>query len=107
MSIKVYLDDIRPAPEGWVKVLWPDHVIALLKTGNVDEISLDHDLGNDLFGTGYDVLLWIENEVVTNNFQPPIIRVHSANGPAYDKMTMAVLNIRKLASKSFEKNLGR
>ncbi|WP_309295279.1 cyclic-phosphate processing receiver domain-containing protein [Aeromonas caviae] len=42
------------------------------------EISLDHDLGDDGRGTGYDVILWIENEVMTNYFIPPKIHIHSA-----------------------------
>jgi len=45
--MKIYLDDIRKAPLGWVHVYWPDEAIALLKTGDVTEISLDHDLGDD------------------------------------------------------------
>ncbi|VAW81561.1 hypothetical protein MNBD_GAMMA12-2513, partial [hydrothermal vent metagenome] len=56
--MKVYLDDERPTPEGWVRVYWPDEAIELLKTGKVKEISLDHDLGDDERGTGYDVVLW-------------------------------------------------
>ena len=55
--MKVYLDDERAAPAGWVDVRWPEEVIELLKTGNVTELSLDHDLGDDGHGTGYDVLL--------------------------------------------------
>ncbi|WP_439037769.1 cyclic-phosphate processing receiver domain-containing protein [Agarivorans sp. QJM3NY_25] len=36
----------------------------MLKTGEVTEISLDHDLGNDDHGTGYDVVLWIEEQTL-------------------------------------------
>jgi hypothetical protein len=50
--MKVYLDDERQAPDGWVRVFWPDEVIALLQTGAVRELSLDHDLGDDERGTG-------------------------------------------------------
>jgi hypothetical protein len=45
--MKVYLDDERTTPEGWHRVYWPDKAIALLKTGDVTQISLDHDLGDD------------------------------------------------------------
>lgn len=38
---------------------WPDEAIELLKSGEVRKLSLDHDLGDDERGTGYDVLLWI------------------------------------------------
>ena len=29
---RVYLDDERVTPEGWIRTYWPDEVIALLKT---------------------------------------------------------------------------
>lgn len=61
--MKVYLDDERATPEGWVRAWWPDEVIALLETGQVSELSLDHDLGDDPRGTGYDVILWVEEAV--------------------------------------------
>ncbi|HKR38586.1 MAG TPA: cyclic-phosphate processing receiver domain-containing protein [Paraburkholderia sp.] len=51
------LDDERPPPKGWLRVYWPDEAIQLLESGIVEEISLDHDLGNDAGGTGYDVIL--------------------------------------------------
>jgi hypothetical protein len=54
--MKVYLDDERTTPEGWLRVYWPDEAIELLKSGDVMEISLDHDLGDDDRGTGYDVV---------------------------------------------------
>ncbi|MDE1348062.1 cyclic-phosphate processing receiver domain-containing protein [Vibrio aestuarianus] len=53
------------------RVYWPEEAIALLKQGTVTEISLDHDLGDDEHGTGYDVVLWIEEAVATRGFQPP------------------------------------
>jgi len=56
--MKVYLNDERKTPDGWVRVYWPDEAIELLKTGCVADISLDHDLGDDERGTGYDVVLW-------------------------------------------------
>jgi hypothetical protein len=91
--MKVYLDDERKTPEGWHRVYWPDEAIALLKTGEVKEISLDHDLGDDNRGTGYDVILWIEEQVFTNHFSPPKIKVHSANTSAREKMELAIKNI--------------
>ena len=50
--MRVYLDDERNTPAGWVRVYWPDEAIALLEAGLVSEISLDHDLGDDARGTG-------------------------------------------------------
>jgi ABC-type uncharacterized transport system fused permease/ATPase subunit len=63
--MKVWLDDLREAPQGWVHVRSPEEAIALLRSGKVEELSLDHDLGlvdqNGREITGYDVLTWIEN----------------------------------------------
>ena len=64
--MKVYLDDERTTPDGWVRTYWPEEAIALLKTGAVTEISLDHDLGDDARGTGYSVLLWLEEQVAVH-----------------------------------------
>lgn len=91
--MKVFLDDLRPAPDGWVRVFWPDEAIALLKTGKVTDISLDHDLGDDQQGTGYDVLLSIEEAVATDNFKVPRMIVHSANPAAKARMEAAVATI--------------
>jgi hypothetical protein len=94
--MKVYLDDERQTPKGWHRVYWPEEAITLLKQGIVTEISLDHDLGDDEHGTGYDVILWIEEAVATQDFQPPLIRVHSANSSARQKMEFGIANIQRL-----------
>ena len=95
--MKVYLDDEREASEGWVRVRWPEEAIELLQTGQVTDLSLDHDLGNDERGTGYDVVLWIEEAVATGGFVPPRIVVHSANAPARAKMEAGLKRIRRFA----------
>ena len=91
--MKLYLDDARETPNGWIRVYWPNEAIEILKTGKVNEISLDHDLGDDDRGTGYDVILWIEEAVVTKGFMPPKIRVHSANPSARHKMELGIQSI--------------
>ena len=91
--MKIYLDDERSTPEGWVRTYWPDEVICLLQNENVEEISLDHDLGDDDRGTGYDVILWIEEAVFTRGFVAPKIRVHSANSSARAKMELGIVSI--------------
>ena len=92
--MKLWLDDRRQPPPDWVWVTTPEETIALLETGEVEELSLDHDLGlwnkdgQEL--TGYDVLLWIEHQVVLHGFQPPALAVHSANSPARARMERAI-----------------
>ena len=89
--MKVFLDDERTAPEGWAHVRWPDEAIKLLQTGQVTHLSLDHDLGDDLRGTGYDVLLWIEQEAALRGFTPPaVMQVHSANPAGRIRMLAAI-----------------
>jgi hypothetical protein len=73
-------------------------VISLLESGGVEEISLDHDLGDDMKGTGYDVILWIEEAVALHGFMPPKLSVHSANTSARMKMEQGITNIKRLAA---------
>jgi hypothetical protein len=94
--MRIYLDDERVTPDGWVRTYWPDEVIALLEQGGVTHVSLDHDLGDDERGTGYDVILWIEEAVALRGFSPPEIFVHSANSPARDKMVAGIRAIEAL-----------
>lgn len=96
-GLRVFLDDVRETPEGRVRCYWPDEVIGLLKTGKVEEVSLDHDLGDDEQGTGYDVITWIEEQVAVNDFEPPYIVVHSCNSSARIKMGNGIRAIERLA----------
>ena len=93
--VKLYLDDERKAPPGWTLIRWPEDVIGYLKRDVVDEISLDHDLGDDAHGTGYDVIKWIEEAVVMHHLVPPKIKVHSANTSARIKMELGIKSILK------------
>jgi hypothetical protein len=98
--MKVYLDDERPIPEGWVGVLWPDEAIRLLETGQVTDLSLDHDLGDDARGTGYTVILWLEEAVALRGFKPPRITIHTSNASARDKMEAGVRSMQRLAEQN-------
>lgn len=93
-AIKIWLDDERKAPEGWLRSYTAKETILLLKNYVVSEISLDHDLGTD--DTGYDVLCWIEKRVVLNKYVPPTINIHTANASARQKMLLAKQSISRL-----------
>lgn len=104
--MKVFLDDIRPEPNGWVRTYTPQQTIDLLKTGKVTDLSLDHDLGIDCMSdedgleqTGYDVILWIEEEVICNGFVPPKITIHSDNPVGRQKMEAGIEQIKRLFTK--------
>lgn len=71
--IRLWVDDLRPAPDEWVHVTTSAQAISVLRTGRVVELSLDHDLGGD--DTTRPVVLWMcEREV-----WPAIVHVHTAN----------------------------
>ncbi len=95
--MKIYLDDERQTPVGYTRCLWPEEVIELLQNNDIEEVSLDHDLGDDDHGTGYTVLLWIEEQVFCHGYKPPRLRVHSANSSARDKMNLAIERINRQA----------
>jgi hypothetical protein len=70
IPIRVWLDDVRDAPGGWVRAFTAAEAIALLEAGGVVEISLDHDLGDEaVCGAGYQVVCWIEEHVVLHGFE--------------------------------------
>lgn len=52
--INVYLDDLRPCPQGFVPARNVSECLKLLETSEIDILSLDHDLGWDE-PTGYDL----------------------------------------------------
>jgi hypothetical protein len=93
---------VRPAPEGWVHLKTPAEVIEHLRAGDVDELSLDHDLGlvtpEGTEWTGYHVLTWLEEQVATSReaIQVPKISIHSANSVGRDRMRRALESIRRL-----------
>ena len=72
--------------EVWVKS--SVEAINLLKNGDVQEISLDHDLGEG--GTGMEVARWIEEEAFFERIQPLKWRIHSANPVGVDNMKLAL-----------------
>jgi len=106
---KLWLDDERQEPSGWVRVMTAQEAVNMLLTEEFDEISLDHDLGackecadactDDMpdcphNGNGYDVLCWLESRVADDPlFRVPVIHVHTANPSARIKILAAVKSI--------------
>jgi hypothetical protein len=100
--MRVWLDDVREAPDGWAHVRTPDEAIELLNSGEVEEISLDHDLGlatPESEPTGYDVLVWLEQAIATEawTYPVPTIHVHSANPVGWRRMEQAIESIQRLS----------
>jgi hypothetical protein len=93
--LRIWLDDSRPAPPGWLRVTTVASARRLLEAGLVTELSLDYDLGwcADCLSrgehlkhsgqrhcphmpTGYDLVAWMTETGHWPRF-PPI--VHSGN----------------------------
>jgi hypothetical protein len=123
--MKIWLDDERHEPVGWVRAKTAPEAIELLETNKVSEISLDHDLGvceECLYeyevgveehcsyepdyseppsecehnGNGYHVVCRIEEMVFADTqYRPPIIHIHTQNASARVRMMQAVKAIEQ------------
>jgi len=91
--MKLWVDDKREAPPGWVRSYNSKEAIDFLKGfwEEVEYISLDHDLGGD--DTGMKVLIYIEYMVAIEQYVAPTISVHSANPVGKERMMQAVQSI--------------
>ncbi len=91
---KIWLDDIRLPPEGWTWVKTSTEAMLALSTGNVEEISLDHDLGDeeDDTNTGYTVAKFIEKEAYLKRLPKLKWKIHSANPVGRKNMEAALKN---------------
>lgn len=86
----VYLDDVRPKPADFdVKVTTAYEAIELLKTGQVDVISLDHDLGSGC-ETGQVVADWIEEQVHNGTLKRVKVLFHTDNPVGRKRMKQAI-----------------
>jgi hypothetical protein len=76
VPVKVWLDDQRESPPGWLHVTTAEDAIIALRTRKVTQISMDCDLGPPENGTGYDVACFIEQESFTMSMPRIIWAVH-------------------------------
>lgn len=98
--MRLWVDDIRPAPEGWVRARSVTEAIRLLATQAFEEVSLDHDISMKVSvgdeEAGYsEPRPFASNETfepvaryVAAAFDPGDIQVtiHTANGVAGARM---------------------
>ena len=100
IPMKVYLDDCRKCPEGWLLAQTAPECIEFLKTNQVESLSLDHDLGTDP-QDGMTVLDWLEEQVMTYGFRPPKhITIHTANESMKWTMKAVARRILEFAMKN-------
>jgi hypothetical protein len=88
--MRVWLDDVRSAPEGWIRVHTAAEAIGLLEAGGVEFISLDHDLGDPEAPEGYAVAAWLEEQAAFGRCAPVKWAIHSANPVGRARMETAL-----------------
>ena len=109
-NLRIFLDDCRQEFDGWVLCRTASDVIRILMehNGNVQEISLDHDLGDSCQGEiGTHVVNFIEEWVFEDKMiNPPVIHVHSANPDGRKNMIAGVQSIQRfLDEKGIDKDI--
>lgn len=87
--MKIWHDDVRPPPRGWVWVQTNEDALHILHGcfAYVEEISLDHDLGADpyeadgimLQGHAEETGLSLVKTMVHLHLVPPRVTIHSWN----------------------------
>ena len=91
--MKIWLDDNRPAPDGWIWVKTAGDAVGYLAMGTVTDISLDNDLGDiNVVGDGYMVAQYIEEQAYIGGLPPLNIIVHTQNPVQGAKMIVAMRN---------------
>lgn len=98
--MKVYMDDARQTPDGWVRTYTVEETIAVLKTRKVTALSLDNDLGDlDPKTEGHNVLSFLEETVYFDpTFPIPELFVHSSNEGRAPMMRMVVEKLNLIRS---------
>lgn len=123
----VYLDDQRNEPSGWYRTKTADETILILEAhqGEINTLSLDHDLGAcpdciekhggsaeawlvgsqftemphcEHVGTGYSVACWLEEQVYTNLafIFPKHIECHSANPVGRNNIEQVIKKLKEM-----------
>ena len=92
--MKIWLDDLRPAPEGYIWCHSVNEAKRMILSANepVELIDCDHDLGDYAFdgGDGIKLLDWLAE---TERYYP--IRLHTMNPVGRE-------NMRRLIERSWE-----
>jgi hypothetical protein len=90
--MRIWLDDKREMPPEFdVHIMSAFDAIALIKTGVVTGIGLDHDLSDEtIFGNGHMVSDFIEEQAYFNKIPRIDWSIQSSNGPEVARMSVAL-----------------
>lgn len=90
--LRIWLDDIRTPPDGWTWVKTAREAIDYISTGDVAEISLDHDLGtpDEPDNSGYTVANFIEGAACLGEITRIRWNTHTSNPVGRTNMEAAL-----------------
>lgn len=93
--MKLWIDDERPAPEGWTHARSAQEAMILLTDMKnwPTHISFDHDLGPGL--SGYDVACTVESMLYEEDLVIPVLTVHSANPVGRARIQQVIRSINQ------------
>lgn len=98
-KVNLYLDDLRPTPEGFERVYNYEEFIAfILQNGLPNFISFDHDLGEGK--SGFDCAKWLVEFCMDNNYKLPKYSIHSQNPVGKENIDGLFSNFSKFINKS-------
>lgn len=86
--VKLYVDDVRVPPAGWVLARTVKEAIGLLEAGGVTEVSLDYFIGEGEGGTFLPVAHFIAD--MPKNRRPQRARLHTASGAGAARLAQAL-----------------
>lgn len=103
--MRLWHDDVRPAPQDWIWVRNNDQARALLECLPITTISLDHDLGAEIHvtpdmdineitllrGAAEDNGMKLVEWMIQKDLVPRTVIIHSWNIPAAKRMHAALL----------------
>lgn len=97
--MKLFIDDIRPIPEGWIGARNIGDAAFFMRNQTFTAISFDNDMGEEKEGA--DLANWLEQKLATGEFSKErfkncVFTVHSSNPAACVRIEQALVKIREL-----------
>ena len=93
--MKLFVDDLRPPPEGWHLVKTIASAIKLLATQNVEQVSLDHDIAFPVYKDSmtmvslseenYSAIAWYI-VIMEESIRPKVVFIHTSNPSGREHM---------------------
>lgn len=103
--MKLYIDDLRKCPEGWVLARTVTEAIRILATCDVEEVSIDHDISHRISmdklgrpfpcGETFEPVAWFLRLLacLPEGHYPEKVTLHTANPIGAKKMAEILADV--------------